>query len=286
MDLALWRLAQRLRVERAEPTDRHPGVRSFLDAYGHRGVREIDAGATRWRDDPSYLLEVLETYIEQGELADAEAHFRAGAEEAERTCRELVLEVRRQRGVLCALALRFMLSRVRALAGMREYPKFFLVRAVAAARRVLAELGRELVAEGRLDYEDDVYFLRLRDTEGDLRSLAAANRARYEREISRRSVPRVITSEGETFLAPPANAEGALEGISASVGVHEGRVRVIRHPRGASLERGEVLVAPGTDPRGLRSSSRPARSSWRSAASCRTARSSLASTGSPRWSGC
>ena len=103
-------------------------------------------------------------------------------------------------------------------------------------------------AAGQLDDPDDVYFLRSRDVKGDLRPVASTHRAHYQRELARGSVPRVITSEGETFFAAPAAAAGALEGVSASVGVYEGPVRVIREPRGASLEPGEVLVAPGTDP--------------------------------------
>ena len=248
MDLVLWRLAQRLRAEGAAPSAEHPGVREFLDRFGQRAAREIDVGVPRWRDDPGYVLEVLSAFQAQGDAADAEAHFRAGAEAAERAAAALVREVREKQGRVRSLALRFMLSRVRALAGMREVPKFFLVRAVAVARRVLGGLGRELAAAGQLDDPDDVYFLRSRDVKGDLRPVASTHRAHYQRELARRSVPRVITSEGETFFAAPAAAAGALEGVSASVGVYEGPVRVIREPRGASLEPGEVLVAPGTDP--------------------------------------
>jgi len=167
-----------------------------------------------------------------------------------------------------------MLSRVRALAGTREYPKFFAVRMFALFRRVLGKIGQDLVAAGRLDRAEDVYFLWFRDWQGsegdadrrdpggpvgrrdsgapaerrDLRDLAAANRAEYQRELGRRSIPRVLTSEGEAFYGAPVTVAGALVGTAASPGVHEGRVRVIRDPKGTKLEQGEVLVAPGTDP--------------------------------------
>jgi len=206
----------------------------------------------RWSDDPAYLLDVLRAYLRQGADADAEAHFCRGAEEAERAARELVAEVRVGRGALRAWFMRFLLSRVRALAGLREYPKFFGVRFIAAGRRVLHELGADLVAAGRLAAGEDVFFLRFRDWQdptSDLRALATANRAQYERDLARRPVPRVMTSEGATLFAPPSRAEkGALVGVAASAGVHEGAVRVIADPRGATLEPGEVLVAHGTDP--------------------------------------
>jgi phosphoenolpyruvate synthase/pyruvate phosphate dikinase len=41
---------------------------------------------------------------------------------------------------------------------------------------------------------------------------------------------------------------GALAGSAASAGVAEGQARVVLDPQTATLEKGEVLVAPGTDP--------------------------------------
>lgn len=250
MDLVLWRLSRTLKKEGAEPAAGHPGVRAFLAKYGHRGVREIDLGMPRWTDDPGHILNVLRTYLTHDEASDPEHHFRQGVEAAERTAKALVDRVRREKGIFKAALLHFLLSRTRALAGTREYPKFYAVRFIAVFRRVLAAVGEELVAAGRLDRADDIFFLDLRDLDSnaDLRAIAAANRAEYQLELGRRSVPRLITSEGETVYAVPAAVEGALIGAAASAGVYEGRVRVIHDPRGAKLEPGEVLVAPGTDP--------------------------------------
>ena len=85
----------------------------------------------------------------------------------------------------------------------------------------------------------------------DLRARAAGNRREYERELGRRAVPRILTSEGETVYGPAAPAEppaGTLRGTGVSPGVHEGVVRVLDSPVGADLEPGEVLVAATTDP--------------------------------------
>jgi pyruvate,water dikinase len=250
MDLALWGVAQRLKQEGVAPSAGHPAVRAFLARYGHRAAREIDLGVPRWSEDPTPVLNVLRTYLTHGEEEDPARHFRRGAERADEAAAELVGRVRREKGRLRAAWLRFLLRRVRALAGVREYPKFYAVRVLAAMRRVLAGAGAELVAAGRLDRAEDVFFLDLRDLQAphDLRSLATANRADYERERSRRSVPRVMTSTGETFYAAPATDPGALTGTAASPGVYEGPARVVFDPREAQLQPGEVLVAPGTDP--------------------------------------
>ncbi|HYG57107.1 MAG TPA: PEP-utilizing enzyme, partial [Symbiobacteriaceae bacterium] len=248
MDLALWRLSRDLLAQGAEPSADHPGVQAFLAEYGHRAVREIDVGMPRWTDDPTHVLDVLRTYLSQTD--DPEAHFRRGAEEAEQAAAALVERVRREKGWLRSRVLRFLLSRARALMGIREYPKFMAVRFIALMRKVLMAAGRDLVAAGRLDQPADVFMLDLTDltAPGDLRARVAENRAAYARELERRLAPRVITSTGETFYTAPVAVEGGLPGTPASPGSYEGRVRVILDPKGAKLEPGEILVAPGTDP--------------------------------------
>jgi pyruvate,water dikinase len=250
MDLALWGVAQCLKEEGVAPSAGHPAVVAFLARYGHRAAREIDLGVPRWNEDPMPILNVLQTYLTHGPEADPARHFREGVQRADETVANLIGRVRREKGRLRAAWLRFLLRRVRALAGVREYPKFYAVRTLAAMRRVLAGAGAELAAAGRLDRAENVFFLDLGDfqTPHDLRALAAANRADYERERSRRTIPRVMTSTGETFYSAPTATTGALVGTAASAGVYEGHVRVVFDPREAHLSPGEVLVAPGTDP--------------------------------------
>jgi pyruvate,water dikinase len=250
MDLALWGVSQRLKEEGVAPSALHPAVQAFLARYGHRAVREIDLGVPRWREDPTPILNILQTYLTHGQEADPARHFRHGAELADETVANLIERVRQRKGRLRAAWLRFLLRRVRALAGLRECPKFYAVRILAAVRRALAGAGAELVEMGRLDRAEDIFFLDIRDlqTPQDLRAVAEANRADYEREQLRRAIPRVLICTGETFYTVPTKTPGALIGTAASPGVYEGRVRVIFDPRDAKLAPGEVLVAPGTDP--------------------------------------
>jgi pyruvate,water dikinase len=62
-------------------------------------------------------------------------------------------------------------------------------------------------------------------------------------------LPRVLTSEGDAIYARPRPAgETGLSGAGVSPGVTRGRARIVRDPVGARLSRGEILVAPSTDP--------------------------------------
>ena len=189
---------------------------------------------------------------------DLLARQQAGLREAEAAARALAGAVRRTRGPARALLMRAVLDRYRDLAGLRERPKFDLVRAIALGRGVLREVGAALAERGMLDAADDVFFADWADLRAaidgevrDVRAGSARARRAYEKELTRRAFPRILTSEGEALYGPaaqPVAAAGTLTGTGVSPGVHEGVVRVLDSPVGAQLRAGEVLVAASTDP--------------------------------------
>ncbi|MGY1625227.1 PEP/pyruvate-binding domain-containing protein [Geodermatophilus sp. SYSU D00965] len=259
MGTALARLARTSARTGTEPSAAMPGMAEFLAAYGHRAPdREIDLGLPRFTDDPAYVVDLVRGYLAAGDPAALVDRRLRGTEQAEAAVRELVAAVRRDRGPVRARLLGAVLDRYRALGGLRERPKFDLVRVLAVARGVLQQVGAGLVAAGRLDAADDVFFLDPADlragvegTAPDLRERAARRRDEYERELGRRVVPLLLTSDGETVYGPtalPESTPGTLRGTGVSPGVHEGVVRVLDSPVGAALTAGEVLVAASTDP--------------------------------------
>lgn len=242
-----------------EPVATSGAVTDFLSRYGHRAPdREIDLGLPRFNDNPAYVVELIRGYLGSGVAGQAAARFDTGASQAREAAEQLVDRVRKVKGRAHAALLRGLLYRYRALGGMRERPKFDIVRAIALGRRTLQRVGAGLVAVGRLTDADDVFYLDegglravLAGQPGDLAALAAAGRHEFEREMRRRAVPRLLVSDGETVYGPthPGKA-GAdlLVGTAVSPGVHEGVVRILESPVGAELQRGEILVADTTDP--------------------------------------
>jgi pyruvate,water dikinase len=277
MDLDLWHLATAVRAdgEAAEAlrrdsapalADRYRtgtlpevlqrGLREFLGRHGFRAVAEIDVGLPRWAEDPTHVLGVLGNYLR---LDDPQrfpdkvfAQSAAGAENMVATLTDRA----GQRGTWRARAVGVALDRARQLAGLRELPKYDIVLVLAQVRAELFEIGAELSIAGTLGRADDVFFLDLREVgdaiDGrDLRDLAGRRRDAYDRETSRRHVPRVLLSDGtepEARSASTSVADGALVGIAASTGTATGPARVVLEPVGAYLAPGEILVAPSTDP--------------------------------------
>lgn len=284
MDLELWGLADRIRADapaaaalRATspaalaalavvyrqgtlPAVLQAGLAAFLDAYGHRGVAEIDLGLPRWGDDPAHILGVLANYLQLDRPEQTPAtQFAAAARAAEAMVETLTRRARR-RSPLHGRAVAFLLGRGRVLAGLREAPKFYFVAALASMRALVWPVGNELAARGRIAAADDIFFLTLPEARAglagaDLRAMVAERRAEYQRELQRRHPPRLLLSDGTEPQPPVLAADGAfgaggqgLAGTPASSGVITGTARVIMDPHGARLEPGEILVAPSTDP--------------------------------------
>lgn len=276
MDLALWSIAQKIASDQGAATymlehsldqlregyQQHSlppivqdNLADFLQTYGHRGVAEIDIGLPRWSDDSTHILGALVNYLR---LKDANLApnvlFARGAQQADAMVRELTRRARKRnwlRGWLVNVSLR----RTRALVGMREMPKFYLVWILARMRELLRPVAEELVNTGRLEQADDLYFLSFAEARTalagtDMQSLVRERRTAYEQEMRRRYVPRILLSDGSEPTTPAGAGEEAntLRGTPASAGSVTAKARVVLDPVGAHLEPGEILVAPSTDP--------------------------------------
>jgi len=145
---------------------------------------------------------------------------------------------------------------------MRESPKFFVIRMMAVLRSALLESARELVMDGVLDAQDDLFYLTFDELRAlpsqpggdhDLKDRIRERRERYARELKRRQIPRIMLSDGRVYYdAAPASdrgdAGGSLHGSPVSPGLVEGSVRVVHDPGNAGLQPGEIMVCRGTDP--------------------------------------
>jgi pyruvate,water dikinase len=272
MDLALWQVAQRATPYREVLLDTPPnelaaaylagelpdfGLSAFLDTYGIRSAGEVDVGVPRWSEDPTPVFAMLANYLRVIDPEQApDRRFERAAAGAEAMLAELAQRARRQRWVRGRLA-GFFLRRARELSGLREAGKFAGLYSLRDRRRRLLLLGAHLQGHGLLERADDVMFLtppELRtavERGDDLREVVAGRRSEYARELRRRTVPVALLSDGtdvEALLPARASDDRTLTGVGAASGRVRGRARVVRDPASASIEPGEILVAPTTDP--------------------------------------
>ncbi len=254
-ELSATELAERFGSARLSATMQR-GVAAFLKEYGCRTSGEIDFGVPRWSDDPQPLFVTLASYarsVESG--SDARAHFDQAKREAERHIDELADRLPPQKFIRKFLV-RQLLHNARELRGLRELPKFQLMKGFAILRSQLVLIGEDLRRSGKLDDAEDIMFLNpeeIRNALGNWNpaAIVAQRRAVYQRECKRRHIPAVVISDGTIPELPQAATSGddeCLQGLAAAAGTVTGRARVVHDPDTAQILAGEILVCPSTDP--------------------------------------
>ncbi|MEI8259047.1 MAG: PEP-utilizing enzyme, partial [Deltaproteobacteria bacterium] len=232
---------------------------AFLVQYGDRAAGEIDLSRPRWRDDPTMLFRVVAGGLSGTREAGAHRrHYATQVAEGEQAQRRLIEAA--GRGVFGAPRRWWVgrLSRVaRACMGLREHPKFAIVRMLGTTRSEIVAAAATLASRGQLRRADQVWHLgfdelarALDDATLDLRGDLSRREEEFRRDQSRRP-PVVMSGEGESPTRVHDRADlpaGALAGTAASSGVVEGIARVIHDPSREVLQAGEILVAPFTDP--------------------------------------
>lgn len=222
---------------------------AFLATHGYHGPREGEISGVVWREDPSPVLQILEGYRALGDEADPAAAEIARGVERQRAERELLAALPAAR----RLWGRAVLGLARRCVPLRGVGKAAFLQALDVARAAARRLGVCLAAEGVLQDPEDIFFLtadeiRRCQWEG-AKELVDFRRGRRE-AYERLELPGTWQGTPEPRAAAE-ELEGdadVLEGVAASAGVVEGRVRVLVDPGEAAVEPGEILVAHVTDP--------------------------------------
>lgn len=278
MDLELSRLAEQVRADPVAsarlttatvaelvadfravtlPAVAQDGLARFLHRHGVRGFGEIDLGRARWGEDPAGVIEAVRSHLAGVPDRSPTLVFERAADEGDLARNGLVAAFRATpgRGHLARLA-GFLAGRYRENGGRRESPKRHLVEVLAEFRAAFLAGAAPHVAAGRLARADDVFWLHADEVQAlergearDWAALVACRRDEHQRERRRDRVPRVLLADGTTYT----DAEGTvgsdwLTGVGVSAGMVEGPVRVVRDPRTADLQPGEILVCVATDP--------------------------------------
>lgn len=257
-----WKLALR-------GTKTRDALDSFFTRFGHRGVYEMEIRNPRYNEDPSFVFETIRSYLQEG-LPDADPRLAAAAKR-----QTAEAEVKAKLGLSPVYPLyRFLLAKARESMRLREGAKSALVRLVRPARVAALTIGRRLVTRKLLENPAEVFLLTgdeiaaLLASQWDgkgLRETLAFRQARSAEWESLEAPDVILGDRAVVNLGlvpaterfdnasptgrPTADASGALRGVAVSAGKAEGPARLIRHPReGTALKKGEVLVAPSTDP--------------------------------------
>lgn len=224
----------------------------FMDEMGCRGPKELDVASPRYVDNPCLLLNML-INLELSSYKDEQTCI-AEREEATKKFLSLLSKSDRKK-------VEKHLPFAHFFSIFREHPKYVIVNFILRVRSFMLTFGKELQEKGVIQDVNDVFFLKfdeVRDYKLDQDSARIANLVK-ERKLTNQKMsqwPRAImgpecvmkvisdTTRKELENLPP----NMLKGMPTSAGVVEGVAVVCTDPEEAVIKKGEILIAPATDP--------------------------------------
>ncbi|AKJ29751.1 PEP/pyruvate-binding domain-containing protein [Caldimonas brevitalea] len=252
-------LVQRFRARRL-----HATLLTLLDdhiaAYGDRSMQELKMENPSLRDDPTVLLRGVRRFVKAGLDPDASR----AAELKQRAEAEAALDQRFGRRSLRKGLLRWMLKLLREVIAHRENSRYCRSELFGICRDLFRAQAAHLVAQGAIERADDIYYLTVDEITGytDGTGVDEAFRETVERRrrqlqaYAQQEVPETLATQGALRSNPLARAEAApgvagqaLQGLGSSMGVAQGRARVVLDPHQVEdLPPDTILVTRETDP--------------------------------------
>jgi len=229
---------------------------AFMEIYDMRAAGEIDMAKDRWVENPEPLARSIMAIVNTAREGTHRQEFKETTAKANKAAQDLVKEITRKHGRIKARIARRLIRVVRNSLPVREHPKYLIMKLILTFKKALLEEAKVLVQKGQLAEEQDIFYVGFWELyqaiahNESLLCLVTQRKEEY-RHFSKLNAPRVLTSEGEeikTVYRRENLPEGALAGMPVSSGVIEGIAKVITNPAKATLNKGEILVAPFTDP--------------------------------------
>jgi len=223
-------------------------LEQFLDKYGHRAVNEFELAQPRWREDPSFVEKMVDSFKQNPDMNPAKRleNQRNLRLEAEETLHKNIKSVWLQKTI--DKELKF----TRKYMPFRENAKFYLMLGYELIRNALLELDR------RFKLNNGIFFLTLDELPDllngtDFQETILERKQRRE-QLLKIDLPKVLFSDELDKIEQKSRLTQIMEGESlrgtpVSIGTAEGKALVILEPEQASsIGKDYILVCPSTDP--------------------------------------
>ncbi len=239
-----------------EPVEFKQRFNAFMETYDMRAAGEIDMAKDRWVENPEPLVKSILATVRTSQQGAHRRDYNATIDRAKKATDDFAREVASKRGKLQGKLIKRLIRVCRNMLPVREHPKYLIMQLVMIFKRAFLEEARLLVQKGQLVEEKDVFFVSFWELRKAIETneslIELVNHRKEDNQHYRKlSAPRVMTSDGEEIKSSYKREnlpEGALVGMPVSAGIIEGIAKVITDPTDSSINKGDILVAPFTDP--------------------------------------
>ena len=252
-----------IQKELTKYTEFNKMLNEYLDKFSDRCLEELKLETLTLRDNPSNLYSSIVTFAKRikqnGITENDEALRRKNAEKK-------VKAKLRFRPVEKA-KFNFILKNARYTVKNRENLRFERTRLFGRVRELFLRIGFILTSMNVIEEKRDIFYLEVdeilyyidgKSTTNNLKELINIRKSQYMKYYNMLPDERFYSygavNIGNDFKKEKNNKNSSdkktkeLKGIGASPGRIKGKVRIIKNPKNAKLEQGEILVAEFTDP--------------------------------------
>ncbi|MCL2323190.1 MAG: phosphoenolpyruvate synthase, partial [Oscillospiraceae bacterium] len=229
---------------------------SFLERYGSRCSGEIDVAREKWIENPAQIAKIIISTVKTSKEGIHRIEYEKAIKKALESSHEFIEVLKTKTSKINVKIAKRLIKVLRDCLPLREHHKLVMARLFYDFKIILLSLGNEMVSKGFLESANDIFYLRI----FEIRDYLIENKTMIEIVEKRKedyahyaklNMPKVMTQDGEEIKYSydlknlPKNA---IIGTPVSSGVVEGIAKVILDPTKDSLNKGEILIAPFTDP--------------------------------------
>jgi pyruvate,water dikinase len=228
------------------------GFMKYLEEFGHRAVYEAEILNPRWKEDPSYQLEIIRSLIPTADLK--------AIKEKQQTTREKAwAEIKAKSPFYRQWLIRFQWDQAVKGSELREEAKSEMARLLLSLRVISHKIGENLASQNMIDQWEDVYCCEWAELAAIMKGywdgagLKKLIKKRKELRAYQETLeaPDLIINNAPQYIKAAASSLNGkcYAGLGGAPGRATGKARLIHHPsEGKKLEPGDILVAPSTDP--------------------------------------
>jgi len=223
----------------------------FIDEYGHRAIYEVDLSNPRWREDPSYLLNVIKQSIGGSTPARRKAQQKEKTTQAWQT-------IKKEAPFYLRPFIKSLVKQAASGAASKEMAKSTYIRLFEPLRQLLLEAGKRFTSRKLLQTNHQIFHCAyvevisiLNDEwNGDGLISLVESRVKHKIELEKLTPPDLVLGDQPHYSKVTTTGAGnELVGMGVATGCAEGYARLIDSPEhGVRLNSGDVLIAPSTDP--------------------------------------
>ncbi len=231
-------------------------IKNFIQKFGNRCIGELKLETITYKQDPSLLQFIINSYVKQG-IIDIEKDS-AREKEIRHNAEETVYSKIKNP------LFRFILKNARLRVKNRENLRFERTRLFGLVREIFLELGKNFAYENIIENKRDIFYLTkeeifnyVRGTSVDINlKTIIQNRKEEFKTFEEKHPPDRFSTFGIPYVGNQYVAEDGVQilhnsdllGIGACAGIVRAKVKVVRSVAESAGLEGCIMVAEKTDP--------------------------------------